>query len=464
MKTKTLFTLMTIGALAALFSTLAQQLPPAPPVATNPPPPTAATDTNAPAPPLVPSPVEMDTNARPLVAATTNEMPAEPSAPLPPPVPETVAAAPTNVVVEPALPPLKEGELRLNFRNAPIGLVLNYMSEAAGFIIELRTSVQGTVDVYSAQPVTKEEAVDLLNSMLNKNGYAAIRNGRKLTIVSKAEAIRGNIPVKTGNNPANIPNNDEIVTQIIPIRFVEAPQLAKDLAPLISPQATIVANEAGNSLALTDTQANIRHMVEIIHAIDMSAEEETQLRVFPLEHADPNEMANLLISLFPEQGASGGSSPSRFDPRRSSSSSSRISSFLAAMAGGPPGGPSGAGQQQRARKRMQVVAVPDARTSSLVVTTTKDLMEQIADMIQQLDHPSPKETSVQVFHLENADPQEVVNVLQDMFQSSTSSRGSSRSSSRTSALGNRVQQSQSSGSRSRSGSSSSRGTSRSSSF
>jgi len=36
--------------------------------------------------------------------------------------------------------------------------------------------------------MTKDEAVDLLNAVLNRNGYAAIRDGRTLTIVSKDDA------------------------------------------------------------------------------------------------------------------------------------------------------------------------------------------------------------------------------------------------------------------------------------
>ena len=47
--------------------------------------------------------------------------------------------------------------------------------------------------------------------MLNQNGYAAIRDGRTLTIVDKNDAKTRNIPVKTGNDPDDIPNNDEIV-------------------------------------------------------------------------------------------------------------------------------------------------------------------------------------------------------------------------------------------------------------
>ena len=123
-------------------------------------------------------------------------------------------------------------------------MVLNYLSDAAGFIIVLETDVKGKVDVWSNQPMTKEEAVSLLNSVLNKNGYAAIQNGRTLTIVSRDEARKKDIPVKSGNNPDKIPKDAAIVTQIIPVRSLNAVQLAKDLAPLT--EASLTANESGN--------------------------------------------------------------------------------------------------------------------------------------------------------------------------------------------------------------------------
>jgi type II secretory pathway component GspD/PulD (secretin) len=316
--------------------------------------------------------------------------------------------------------------LYLNFHNAPIDLVLSYLSDAAGFIIEVDTPVRGKVDVWSTHPVTKDEAVDLLNSMLNKNGYAAIRNGRTLTIVSKDEAIHGDIPVKTGNDPAAIPKNDEIVTQIIPIRFVEAEQLIKDLSPMVSSHATIVANEAGNSIAVTDTQANIRHLVEIIKAIDSSAEDETELRVFHLKHHDPNEIANLLTGLFSGQGTTGGSqTPIRFGGPGGGFGGPGGGFFGALAARAAAASTTANGQAARIKKRQEVVAVADPRTSSVAVTASKDMMEQIASMVEQLDQDSPRVPHVSVVHLENADPQQVQQVLQDMFVSQASTKSSS---------------------------------------
>src|SRR5437762_4457657 len=83
-----------------------------------------------------------------------------------------------------------EKGLRLNFRGVPLEMVLNYLSDAAGFIIDMipGTDVKGKVDVWSNQPLSKDEAVDLLNTVLNQNGFAAVRKERTLTIMSRKDA------------------------------------------------------------------------------------------------------------------------------------------------------------------------------------------------------------------------------------------------------------------------------------
>jgi general secretion pathway protein D len=337
--------------------------------------------------------------------------------------------------------------LRLNFRNAPIDLVLNYMSEAAGFIIEMDANVRGNVSVISSHPMSKDEAVDLLNSVLNRNGYAAIRSGeRTLKIMDKAAAKLNN-PVRIGNEPGDIPNNDEMVTQIIPIRYVEAAGLVSDISPFVSTGATIIANQAGNSIVITDTQANIRHLVEIIKAIDSSAEDVTEVKVFKLRHADPTEMATLLAGLFPDQ--TGAQAPIRFGNRGGGGGNrgggggrfgggGGFNPFAAAFGGG--GNQSANPQTDRIKKRNQVVAVADARTSTVVVTATKDLMEQISEMVDQLDQPG-KAQRMQVIRINNADPNGVLSVLQDTVGATTSRNNRNN---QASPFQNRIQQNQNS--------------------
>jgi general secretion pathway protein D len=394
-----------------------------------------------------------------LTRLTANAQPAPDFIPPPPDAPEEAApatnkpvastvilpkgSAPT-AVASPFAPPAEavgtnnSNALLLNFRNAPLEMVLNYLSDAAGFIIVQDTHVNGTVTITSTHPVTQDEAVNLLNTELNRNNYAAIRDGRTLTIVDKNDAKTRNIPVKTGNNPTDIPNNDEIATWVIPIRFVEARQLVSDLSSFVSPQATIVANEAGNSVVVTDTQSNIRHLAEIIRAVDNSAEAETEIRVFRLKYASPADVASELGSVFPSS-TSGNNTQS---PIRFGGGPGGPGGFFARMmggGGGAGGGTSSSTDNDRIKKATQVTAVADSRIQAVIVTAPKDLMEQIAGMITDLDVASDRDQGVYVFQMKNGDPQQAVQVLQNMFQSSSSSRsGTSSSSSQNSALQQRA--------------------------
>jgi type II secretory pathway component GspD/PulD (secretin) len=328
-------------------------------------------------------------------------------------------------------------DLNLNFNHAPLEMVLSYLSDAAGFVIVQETRPSGSVTIVGKH-LTQDEAVNLLNVELNKNGYAAIRDGRTLTIVEKNDAKNRNIPVKTGNNPNSIPNNAEIATWIIPIRFVEARQLVSDLSSFVSAQATIVANEAGNSILVTDTQSNIRHLAEIIQAVDNSAEAETEIRVFRLKYASPVDVAGEISSVFPSSTSGNTTqSPIQF---RGGGPGFGGGGFFGRMMANAAAGNANTSQNDRVKKATQVTAVADARIQAVIVTAPKDLMEQIAGMMTDLDVPSERDQNVSVIQLQNGDPQQVAQVLQNMFQNTTASRMGA-SSSQNSALQQRAQNS-----------------------
>jgi type II secretory pathway component GspD/PulD (secretin) len=357
-------------------------------------------------------------------AATAPAPGGEPAATASPPA----EAKPDETAPEPAeaVRPVVDGErgLRLNFRGAPLEMVLNYLSEAAGFIIVPETDVKGKVDVWSNQPLTKEEAVEVLNGVLNKNGYAIVRSGRTLRVVSKDEAKKLDIPVKTGNEPANIPKNDEMVTQIVPVRFVSAVQLSRDLQPLMPPQATVVANEGGNAIVITDTQINIRRMTEIIKALDTTISSVSSVRVFSLSFADAKSVATMLKDLFQtdtsaQRGNNAGVNPMQqlFRGMRGGGN------FPGAGGGGGGGGGAGGGTGNGGRvSTPKVVAVADERSNSVIVSAPDDQMPVIKELIEKIDGSVEDITELRVFRLRYADPQETADLLTSLFPDTTSTQ------------------------------------------
>jgi type II secretory pathway component GspD/PulD (secretin) len=319
--------------------------------------------------------------------------------------------------------------LLLNFHSAPLSEVLNYLSEAAGFIVVQDTDVKGRLDVWSSKPLNREEAVDVLNAALNKNGYAAIQNGRTLTIVKRNEVGKKNIPVKKGNNPNAIPSNTEIVTQVIPVSSLNVAQLPKDLAPLLSSDAILTANEAGNSLLMTDTQANIRRITEIIKALDTVGATMNTIRVFPLKYVDAKALAEIIKELFPAPDTSrpGGNlaGPGRFRGNGGGRGGSGAEfAAMAAMVAGGFGGPENSGgnggandnnNSAASKPASRVSAVADDHGNALIVSAPDAVMPSIEQLIDTLDVSIQDLTEVRLFRLQNADPTEMVELLNGLF-------------------------------------------------
>ncbi len=309
----------------------------------------------------------------------------------------------------------------LNFQDVPLQSVLEYMSEAAGFIILGDTKVHGDVTILSKQPLNREEAIDLLDTILNEKGYTAIRRGRILKIVEKDKALIEDIPVKSGADPVDIPKKDVMVTQIIPIRFGNAGQLIENISDLLPDYATISANDGSNAIILTDTQTNIHRIAEIVSALDTSISSISEIRVFPLVYADAKQLAEVVKGLF-ENRSSGSSRSSS-----SRGSSSAIAEMMRARFGGGSSSSRSSGSSGRSSRSggsgssaalaaaSRVVAISEERTNSLVVSAPSDVIPTIEQLVKEMDRTIEDVTELQVFKLKYADAYEMAEVLTDLF-------------------------------------------------
>ena len=317
----------------------------------------------------------------------------------------------------------EDPHLTMNFEGVPLQSVLEYMSEAADLIILGETKVEGKVNILSKQPLNREEAVELLIVVLNENGYAAIRRGeRMLKIVGKDKALIEDLPVRSGANPEDIPKNDLMVTQIIPIRFGNAGQLIENITELLPDYATISANAGSNAIILTDTQQSIHRIAEIVSALDTSISSISEIRVFPLVYADAKQLADVIKGLF--QSSSSGSS--RSSSSRGSSSSGIAEMMRARFGGGSSSSRSsgssgrssrsgGSGSSAALAAASRVVAISEERTNSLVVSAPSDVIPTIEQLVKEMDRTIEDVTEIQVFKLQNADAYEMADVLTSLF-------------------------------------------------
>lgn len=302
----------------------------------------------------------------------------------------------------------EKARVTLNFRDAMVTDVLDYLSEAAGLVVVADAYPQGRINLISKKPLTIDEIVVLLTTVLKESGYAAIRTNRTLKLVSIGQAKYLNIPVTSGNDPDQIPEGDDIVTHIIPIRYADAIKLRDDISPLISEDAVISSNEASNSLIITDTTANIKRLVKIVKAVDTQMSMVASVKVFLLEYADAENTADLINNVFEQRTESTG----------------QQNPFMRMMQRGGPFGRrdrGGGGDEQEqttggVASNIPVIADADERTNAVVVSGPSDILPIIEQVVKELDSNPSEERSLFVYKLKYAQAENIKERLNSLFQ------------------------------------------------
>ncbi|MFZ3321424.1 MAG: type II secretion system secretin GspD [Usitatibacter sp.] len=195
--------------------------------------------------------------------------------------------------------PTDSGDLvTVNFINADIQSVIKTVGQHTGknFIIDPR--VNGTVNIVSDKPVSKELLYQIFLSALRVQGYTAVEEGNFVKIIPEAEAKASAGPV--GEQAAKI-SGDRIVTQVFVLQNESAVQLVPVLRPLVTANNFIGAYPPNNAIIITDYAENVRKIERIVRAIDLPSAGDVQ--VVRLSNASAIDIAQILQRVVPETSA-----------------------------------------------------------------------------------------------------------------------------------------------------------------
>jgi general secretion pathway protein D len=287
------------------------------------------------------------------------------------------AAIPRRPVL---IPPEMGNELvQVNFEEVDIRTVLKTIGEITGINFILSKSVSGPVTVMSPTPIPLSELYGFLQQILDVHGYATIETENAVKIVPKDEATKRSVQVRIGADPAFIPMNDAMVTQILPIKYAEVAEIGEIVQSLLPAGAQMTTYPRTNSIMVTDISANIRHIAQIIQQLDVEGSRENVMR-FPLQYASAQVLSEQIVRILTENQV----------PVPQAGRSRTVQ-------------PTNGGPQ----------VLPDERTNSLVVMAGEQDMETVRGLVAQLDVERP--TGVDKFHvkyLKNADANEVAPSLE----------------------------------------------------
>lgn len=289
----------------------------------------------------------------------------------------------------PGVTQVENNQVTLNFRDMDINALIEAVSKVTGknFIVDPR--VKARVTVISAQPMSPQKLYDVFLSILQVNGFAAVPAGDIIKIVPEINARSDNQPV----NPGAGVEGDQMVTEVVRLRYVPAAPMLTVLRQIMPQQAALSVAPDSNSLIITDRAGNINRLKEILAKVDQPAVGDVE--IIRLKRASADAVAATLKALF---GASG--------------------SGAGAPAGGAPGGMGGGANFSS----VPVFAV-DERTNSILLSGDAVARAKMRAIILNLDTPETDYGNTRVFRLKYANAEDLANVLKGIVKSAGDSSG-----------------------------------------
>ncbi|PYM52656.1 MAG: type II secretion system protein GspD [Candidatus Rokuibacteriota bacterium] len=302
----------------------------------------------------------------------------------------------------PEVPAAQRGRfVVLNFDNADIETVIQASSEIIGFNYVLAPDVRGKVTVQTSGRIAQEDVFGVLLAILEVHGFTAVKAGNLYKIVRIEGARERAVPTVVGQTPDPTRITDEIVTQIVPLRYSSVADLSTLLRPLISARGTLIAHRETNVLIITDAASNIRRLLDIIRLVDVQVAQE-ELQIIPIKFADAADLANILNQLF-ASGRIGTVAPG-VPP----TAPGTLTPPTAPPTPGVPGQP-GAAQERRP------LIIAERRSNSLIIHAKKHEVETIKRLIGQLDINIYGGRRVFIYYAENAKAKDLTSTLNQIY-------------------------------------------------
>ena len=146
----------------------------------------------------------------------------------------------------------------------------------------------GTVSINSYGETRSLDARNLLDMILRINGYALVQEGEEYRVFKMVDAMHQPIPIQMAGK--DIPADDQIMLNLIFLKYVTVDELGKVLNEFIGEYAKVITYSPANLLFILDNRRNIVRITDLIAQFDNDTFTNQRVRLFELEHARPSDV------------------------------------------------------------------------------------------------------------------------------------------------------------------------------
>ena len=190
--------------------------------------------------------------------------------------------------------------IALNFERASVrevvGVVLGDILKQT-YIVE--PGVEGEVTINSSAPIPRDALIPTLESLLQTQGAVLYKDDNGSFRVAARANLKGR---------SFVPNAGKIKAgyslQIIPLRYIPAPEMQKILEPLANPDAFVRVDPNRNLLVLAGSSAELESLNATIRTFDVDVLQGMSVGIYRIKNVEAQVVAKNLDALFGQGGNS----------------------------------------------------------------------------------------------------------------------------------------------------------------
>jgi type II secretion system protein D len=303
--------------------------------------------------------------------------------------------------------------ITLDLVNVEIQQLFQFLSRETNLtIIASSEDIRGKqLTMVNLRNVTVPDAVNRIKSGLMQFGLTTIQTDTTLIVTTVQKAAKMKVPVRVGLDPEQIPDVDEVITQVIPLSNLQAAQLGASLKPMVSDAGVVFGDATSNAVVITDVASNIRRIAQVLQAMDTEPEVALRVKVIQIKSGNAETIARALNELFRDEA--------------------QVTQMLRKAAGAP-----NPDEMRKMMERAQTTGVDmirgrvqiaaNADSNQILVKASEENIAIIETLVSQLDAAPAIQTEFRVYRLRYADATKVVEALQEVVQGATGPRSGRR--------------------------------------
>jgi general secretion pathway protein D len=300
----------------------------------------------------------------------------------------------------------------ISMEDAPLEQILDVIAQNTKMNYIMDPSVRGkkvTINIY--QPVKPEALFSILEAILQMNGLAAIRSGDLWKIVPAPNAKEYPLETLVGKDAENISKADRLITQIIPLQYINAQDALGVISGFCSKNHGEYADPNTNILIITDYAANIYNVLKIISVLDVPKSSD-QLKVFQLKFAEVQDLVNIINQFFSGRSSSKKYKSQSMGTRRGMNPDSQQPPGTSEPFGALTGGEA-------------PIVIPDPRSNTIIVYGSKSAIDAIGEIIKLVDVDVFVPEKMYVYYVQNAKSEKIAATLNSVYGKSKDKKKSS---------------------------------------